>query len=423
MLNVFRPSAEIFDPHEFAGRKKQIENLVDELLSDGSVPILYGDRGLGKSSIALQIERIALGDVQLLSELKLKNRALPERDRYVTIYLACSEIMKTCRALFQSIVNNAEGYSSLQEIAESRQADSYEIERRLKLRIYESSTKSSYTSSGGPSYSKLTIDEKLHAVLESVHRKFKKPVLVILDEIDRIRDTNGLGGFLKNNNKGWLKFLLVGVGENISSLIADHNSIDRKAVPLPVEKMESWERVQILEYAEQALAESNVNIRFDDLAKDIISLKSDGFPWFVHLLGRESLLAAWDEERDLVMADDVFTAITGLAKNRFAQQFSDTYTKAVGDSIHREILLRLMARWRGDNVPTQDIYRAAKKMGLSNPSQCAKQLTQEKYGGTMIRNPEPLKNVTRFRNAMFKQYINLRQSIYENVDERIEKVW
>jgi hypothetical protein len=69
ILNAFSPSIETIDPARFAGRRAIILRLTDVLHTDGLSAIIYGDRGIGKSSIAAQIERIALGDSELLTFL------------------------------------------------------------------------------------------------------------------------------------------------------------------------------------------------------------------------------------------------------------------------------------------------------------------------------------------------------------------
>jgi len=82
-LNIFRPGDAIDDPEVFAGRKRHLLELTDALLVDGTIPIIYGERGLGKTSLALQVARIAGGDVTLLEEHGARSRALDKQRRTV----------------------------------------------------------------------------------------------------------------------------------------------------------------------------------------------------------------------------------------------------------------------------------------------------------------------------------------------------
>ena len=70
ILNAFKPSKSIRNPANFAGRELELLELIDALLIDGSCPIIYGERGLGKSSLAFQVARIALGDITLLDSFR-----------------------------------------------------------------------------------------------------------------------------------------------------------------------------------------------------------------------------------------------------------------------------------------------------------------------------------------------------------------
>jgi Cdc6-like AAA superfamily ATPase len=266
VLNAFRPNTEIIDPAIFAGRKNEVSQLVDALMIDGSCPVIYGDRGLGKTSLALQLERIALGDVQLLQDLDLLDRILGESDHFVTVYLACADHMRTSRAIFQSLINEAESHATLDDLMLERSPVQREATRTLKLKFYEAQTKSTYTRDRATSYGSLNIDERLLAVLETLHIQCGKPVLLITDEIDRIENTSGLAGFIKNHCSEWLKVVLVGIAQNISTLLADHQSIERKIVPVRVNRMTKIELRDIIQKTEKQLNDADIHISFSSEA-------------------------------------------------------------------------------------------------------------------------------------------------------------
>jgi hypothetical protein len=108
-------------------------------------------------------------------------------------------------------------------------------------------------------------------------------------------------------------------------------------------------------------------------------------------------------------ASDIHSSVEGLAKNKFAQEFSDTYTMAVGEARQREIVLRLMARWDLHDIPLSEIYAMARKLGVVNPSQHKKDLSRKKYGELLL---SPQKGIVRFRNALLKRYVDLRSAIF-----------
>src|SRR4051794_29249627 len=95
MVNAFQPATELDDPERFAGRASQVRTLADSLLVEGSVPVIFGHRGLGKSSLALQLRRIAMGDVELLSLLNAERLAVPEESQFLTFVVTCTDATRT----------------------------------------------------------------------------------------------------------------------------------------------------------------------------------------------------------------------------------------------------------------------------------------------------------------------------------------
>ncbi len=62
---VFTPSQPINKRALFAGRIDEIQRLVDSINSPGRHPIIYGDRGVGKTSLASIITELFQGVVDL----------------------------------------------------------------------------------------------------------------------------------------------------------------------------------------------------------------------------------------------------------------------------------------------------------------------------------------------------------------------
>ena len=81
----------------------------------------------------------------------------------------------------------------------------------------------------------------------------------------------------------------------------------------------------------------------------------------------------------------------------------------------------MLAEWKNYDIPLSKIYKNAKSMGVTNPSKYKKELYHEKHGAILINAPLD-KNHVRFRNSIFKQYINLRGSIYSDVKPKLQKV-
>jgi hypothetical protein len=422
ILNAFRPGTAMDLPSQFAGRKEEVESLVDTLYIDGTCPIIYGDRGLGKTSLALQVERIALGDTELLDELGLSDRVLPAENRFTTFTFPCSDGVANKDDLLQRLVNTAVGFDA--HTARPTLLESRKLTTRIKLKVFEQEVQETYGSGGtGRDFEKLSIEEKFQIIASHVVEKTGAKVLFIIDELDRMKDTKGLASVIKNISGRDVKFLLVGVGQNVSTLLHDHASLERTLVQVPVWVMRDDDSASIITKAELALKQAQVRINFSQPAVDAVVGAAGGFPWFVHTIAQEALKLTYEAGRSEVPEGDVQRAIGRLSSRRYGQQFYDMYQTAVGNSSQREILLRLFAKWLEADLPTSDLYPLAHELAVTNPAVLAKQLTTHQYGRVLVRPPHAPASLFRFTNAMFKRYVSLRNSVYQGVKTSVDRIW
>jgi Cdc6-like AAA superfamily ATPase len=274
---------------------------------------------------------------------------------------------------------------------------------------------------GRPSYKALSRVEKLQELIRILNSSYGAPVLFIIDEVDRLKGTQGLGSFLKATSGEYAKFILVGIASNIDRLISDHRSVERSLVPVHVPPMTNDELYQIVEKTEEYLAEHDIEIRFDHSAKLKLVEVASGYPWFIHVLGQSALMLMDDANRDLVTEPDILQAIDTLTKNQFAQQYSDTYRFVVRNSPQRETALRTFAEWRDTDIPTGEVYKVLKKLGLGNPSTFKGQLTSREYRHVLVTPQHRNPTWVRFDTDMFKIYTRLRKPIYPDIDEKVRE--
>ena len=108
IMNSFRPAKEVDEPELFAGRASEVAQLADALHVIGSIPLIYGDRGLGKTSLAIQMGWIAMGSVELLSTLKIGDRAFSEDEQFIIVFVTCEDDTQDFDGLVQLLINEAE---------------------------------------------------------------------------------------------------------------------------------------------------------------------------------------------------------------------------------------------------------------------------------------------------------------------------
>lgn len=422
VLNAFRPNSPIDLPRRFAGRRKLVGTLADALASDGSVPVIYGDRGLGKTSLALQARNIAIGDVELLESLGMSSRALSDEDRFTTFFIQCLQATTSSMSeLVQRIINSSDG---LYGTADPSIATQKIITEKINLKIYEHQVAETFSKRGGDSdFKLLAIDEKLERIIECVAKHTGRRVLFIIDELDQIPNKRGLAALIKNLSSANCKFMLVGIAQNIAELIRDHESILRGIVPVHVPKMVPADLIDIVDRTEKDLQESGVSIRFDREAKGHLAGIAGGFPWFVHAIGHEALVHAFDSKQTTINLNDIDTAVSKLAETNYARVFEEMYKKAVRDSAQRETVLRLFSKWNDIDIPTSSIYPLAHALGISNPSVHVQTLTKTECGKVLVRAAQHSGGLYSFGNGMFKKYVDLRGSWFDGVKEKVDSAW
>lgn len=420
-INAFRPNQAMDDPYLFAGRRDQIEQLCQGLHSHGACPVVLGDRGLGKTSLALQLLQIGIGEVALLDEHGLAEWAFDQDDAFAAIYIQCTDGIVGLDGLLQRMVN------ALLELRTEIDPDSgseIPIERttsfKVSLKVLEGGFANKYSPQDVfAGYESLHLEEQVIRLSSHLSEVLGQPILFIVDEIDRL-DTTGLASFIKASSSEWLRFCLVGIGQSLSDLIADHSSIERTVWPVSVPRMTPAELMQILVQVEERLARQGLPIVFDKWAKNQLQMVAGGFPWFVHVLGQEAAVAVAQSSRKLIEERHIDQAIRRLSNNRFAQSFSDQYQMAVRDSLNREYVLRSFATWTDSDIPTSEVYKVARAVGVGNPSVYKGHLVQEAYGSVLVVPPFQNRGLVRFRNEMFKIYVRLRSSLYSGVKVQVE---
>jgi Cdc6-like AAA superfamily ATPase len=410
---------ELDEPELFAGRAAQIEQLCRDLHTDGVCPVIYGDPGLGKSSLALQIWRIAQGDKRLLSQHGLRPLAFSLDECFLAFYIPCTDATPTIDALLHRVVislNSLTLENDPQVLVDTttRRSVSLKVFTREKTKKYERMTRRQPN---------VGVEDTLSRTCSLLSEISGQRVLIVVDELDRLVDAHGLSSFMKAYSSASLRIMLVGSARTVSDLLDDHGSVQRLTDPVLVDRMVEPELRAIVERATQRLSREGIALQFDDdAASELVDLSS-GFPWFVHVIGEEAILGVDKDERTNVTVTDVRRATESLTRNRFAQQFSDLYRRAVRGSYQREQILRGFAECRERDIRTVDAYRAFRRLGVANPSAYKGQLASAQYGRVLQASNSQDRGVVRFSNEMFKVYVRLRPSLNEGLATKVRTMF
>lgn len=149
-------------------------------------------------------------------------------------------------------------------------------------------------------------------------------VILILDEYDRIADTNfrrDVAELIKNlsDRAARVQLILTGVASNLDELIGFAPSIRRNIVGLPMRGLKTEEVAEILR-----LGETSAGLRFSDAAVTMVGRLANGSPYLVRLLGHRAAMAALDARRT-----EVDTGHTKAAVERVLTEWNATLPRRV----------------------------------------------------------------------------------------------
>jgi Cdc6-like AAA superfamily ATPase len=300
IMQAFSPGAPIDDRTLFAGRLSQLEEVFEAISQRGQHVIIFGERGVGKTSLA----NVVTAMFAMANTYSVKVNC-DTNDSFSSIWRkSFREIEFTERVPGMGFVNDSS-------------------ERVTTLDRFVSDDVS---------------PEDVRYLLQRLNR----PSVFVIDEADRISD-KGVLGLLADTIKALsdhstpATVILVGVADNVQELISEHLSVERALVQVRMPRMSKEELSEIIE-------RSFKKIRFTiiDDARQRIVLLSEGLPHYTHLLGLNAALSACDEGRKKVLMPDVHRA--GKAAIEKAQQsIRNAYYRATTspqkETLYAQVLL------------------------------------------------------------------------------------
>lgn len=296
----FSPSSPIDQRELFAGRVSQLMTVMNALNQKGQHAILFGERGVGKTSLA----RVLSGG------LNVDGKPL------LVASVNCDSSMG-----FTDIWRNA-----------LRQIRLTQVKPGVGF-LSEPSTQHVALADTLPQ--QLTPSD-VRNVLAQLGKS-----LFVFDEFDRLQDANAktlLADTIKMLSDYAVDstILLVGVADSVDVLIAEHQSIERALIQVRMPRMSPPELEQVIE---KGLGKASMTIG-NDAKKKIVQL-SQGLPHYTHLLSLSSAQRAAMGSSSNVTIEDVRAAIdTALANAQ--QSIVGAYHRATAsprENLYPQVLL------------------------------------------------------------------------------------
>jgi Cdc6-like AAA superfamily ATPase len=302
VMQAFRPAAPIDRRSLFAGRRDQIADVFSVVAQPGQHAVIYGERGVGKTSLAgVTAEMLAGADV-------LTARATCNAgDDFGSVWR---------QALEEIVIHSASpalGFADRQD-ASSRSA--------------------SDLLGSGP-----VTPNTVRQAFESVTQLGQ--LAVFIDEFDRLREPDIRVLFADtiktlSDRVVNVTVFLIGVADSVGELIREHRSIERALAQIHMPRMTAGE---LSEIATRGIATARMEIAGGAVRK--ITTLSQGLPHYTQLLTQLAAQAALGRRRADVTSRDVDAAVA-RAIDRAQQSIVEAYRDAtVGEqrSIYPALLL------------------------------------------------------------------------------------
>lgn len=302
LAESFRPAAPIDRKDLFSGRADQIADVFSIVWQPGQHAIVYGERGVGKTSLGLVTAEL----------LRAAN--------VVTAWATCDASDD-----FSSVWRKALGELTLTTASqgvgfgERRDQTTQPLSELLGT---------------GP-----VTPNAVQRALQQVTRQ--RPITIFVDEFDRFRDADGRVLFADtikalSDRVGSATLVLIGVADSVGELIREHRSVERALVQIQMPRMSAAELAEI---TTKGIAGAGMTIAGTAVAR--IAALSQGLPHYAHLLTQLAAQAALDRRTDHVGTRHVDAAVA-RAIDRAQQSIVEAYREAVAGrpgSIFPQVLL------------------------------------------------------------------------------------
>ena len=300
---AFNPSGPVSDRDLFAGRESQLTDVLGAVGQSGQHAILFGERGVGKTSLA---------------SLTHEFWTYMQRDTNI-----CS-VRCNCRS--------EDTYQSIwREIAQL-------ISDQYEKRGEELPSGYAWNALYGDIVAGEATTHKVRRFLGLTGKTF----IVVIDEFDQVGDKDTIQEF-SSTIKALSDFLvpttiiLVGVADTVDDLIQNYSSIERALRQVRMPAMSTDELIQIVE--------RGYNLAGLKAKKDVferIGRMSQGLPHYAHRIGQESGFAALNKESIEVTNEEVEAGVSRaveLTNETIRTSYAKAITSPQSGNLYRQVIL------------------------------------------------------------------------------------
>lgn len=354
---VFTPSAPIDNRALFTDRPEQVFRCIGALFQKGLHVALYGERGVGKTSIAAVLPQI------------IKGTELPTLDAVRVVCNTTDDFQAIWRTVFRELGRPLDDDATV-----------------------------------GPE------DVRYHL------QRLERRTMIVLDELDRVQDDTALS-LLADTVKALsdhaveATLMFVGVARSVEHLIGEHASVVRSLSQVPVPRMSEKELNAILS---NGFAKLEMQIA-PRAATHIVTL-AEGLPHFVHLLAQQSAKRVIADDREQVDLSDVERALEETVETHsLMSEYHAATSSPQPGHLYEEVLLACafaprndLSQFRPGDVKKPLSRIMARDMDIPNYQRHINEFSSTRRGMVLQKDGLSRYFTYRFANPLMQPFVKIR---------------
>lgn len=379
--DVFTPAKPIDEKSVFVGRSQEVLQIVGQLHTPGQHALLWGDRGVGKTSLAKHLVEV------------FKETMGFERVFFVT---------SSTDSTFTSILEGPLRVCGCDiQVTGTTSSVEKRVAAEVNLRAVRGSTELSAQqteSRRGPAMGMTSAD---------VCRRLKdSSALLVVDEAERISDSDtktNLAELLKQLSDADAKFkvLIVGIAQAGADLVAHHESLVRCLKETHLCAMSHHESEEIVRSGMR-----KIGLTFDEDVISTIATIGGGYAHYVHLLAlkcSEVVIAAGGRHVDRFVLQQAMKLAAGEAEESTTTTYNDATRSSANEK--SKVILRAAATIDKIEFTFGELKDRVRSMSHKEMDQTYLYALVSLDGHTILRRMQ--KGVYRFSDPRMPGYIKI----------------
>lgn len=279
---IFTPHIPISNINSLKGRRLEVQKLFEILTTPGQQALLYGERGVGKSSLA----QATAYELSRTCDMQLFLKSCVKSDNFATIFQHPLRFVNV-------------------DIYNTRKSEKGTLGLMTTIASLARENSNESMGEAEKSLSPAFVFDKVKDL----------KCLFLIDEFDSIRDIEEkakIAEFIKllSDYNSKFKILIVGIADSARDLTEGHPSLTRCMKEIRLRRMSTSELADIIKFGQK-----KAKLMFTSSAISKIVYVSSGYPYFTHLLALKAAEDAIVDERDIISIKNIIDATQRAAED------------------------------------------------------------------------------------------------------------